>query len=114
MSAPTATLNSKEVETLIRRFSEFAQATSDVADEVSKAPAVFDYNRVAARFYEERILGLSRELDKYRAQVRTWGSHGTFDAGLLFTPSESAAISPALRARMNTPAEEAESIPEEL
>lgn len=114
MSTPTATLIPKEVETLMHRFSEFAQATSDMGDEVSKAPMVLDYNRVAARFYEEQILGLRRELDKYRAQVRTWGSQGVFDVGLVFTPSESVAISPALRARMSTPAEEAESTPEEL
>jgi hypothetical protein len=114
MSTPTETFNSKTVDTLMHRFSEFAQATTDVGEEVSKAPVVLDYNRVAARFYEDQIVSLRRELEKYREQVRTWGAQAVFEEGPVFTATESFAMSPALRARMHTLAEEAESTPEEL
>lgn len=114
MSTPTETFHSKKVDTLMHRFSEFAQATSDMGEEVSRAPVILDYNRVAARFYEDQIVSLRRELEKYREQVRTWGSQAPFEAGPMFTATESFAMSPGLRARMQTPAEEAESTPEEL
>lgn len=114
MSEPTATLLPKSVETSLHRFSEFSQATSDIGDEVSKSPVVLDYNRVAARFYEDQIIGLRRELEKYRAQVRTFGFERATNAGLIFAGAQPVAVTSAFKAKMRTPVEDAESAPEEL
>jgi hypothetical protein len=115
MSEPTdATLLPKQVETSLHRFSEFSQATSDVGDEVSKGPIVLDYNRVAARFYEDQIIGLRRELEKYRAQVRTSGLERATTAGLISAGAQPVAVTGAFKAKMRTPVLDAESTPEEL
>lgn len=111
----TATVIPKELKDKMQKLMHSAQVTSDLGEEVSRRSIVLDYNRVAARFYEDQILRLKREVEKYQAQVReSTNLHLVVDADLIFSPTETGAISNEFRARMNTPAEDATSTPEEL
>lgn len=111
MSSPA---ESKEVRALIHRFSESAQATSDIGDEVARQSVALDYNRVAARFYEDLIMGLRKELQKYRAQAQFAFRSESTGGDVLFSPGEPCIVSHEFRRKMNRFVEEAEQTPEEL
>ena len=113
MNESTVGLISKEVEGLMRRFSESAQNTSDIGDEISRRHVVLDYSRVAARFYEDQIVRLRGEVEKYRAQVRGPVAQLS-NLDLTFTATEGVLLSSEFRAKMGTPSEEADYTPEEL
>ncbi len=114
MSESTATSIPKEVETMMRRFSDMAQATSEMADEVSRIPVVLDYNRVAARFYEDQIVRLRREVEKYRVLVQSSGFLRAIGVDLIFSDTACVALTPEFRRKMGSPADDEEFIPEEL
>ncbi len=97
----------------MRRFSESAQRTSEIAGEVSRV-VVLDYDQVASRFYEDQIMRLRKELQKYREQFRS-SAHATgIGTDLVFTTESGARVPAELRRKMSTFVEEAESCPEEL
>lgn len=114
MSTSTEKAAQKETEAWIRRFSESAQATSEIGDEVARHAVMLDYNRVAARFYEDLIMRLRNELQRYRAQAQ-FAFHFESTAGdLVFSPGEPTIVSHEFRSKMNRFVEDADHTPEEL
>jgi hypothetical protein len=114
MSTSTEKTVPKQVDALIRRFSDSAQATSDIAGEVGRHRVVLDYDRVAARFYEDLIMRLRKELQRYRAQAQFAFHFESTGGGAVLVPGEPATVSRDFRNKMNRFVEEAESTPEEL
>jgi hypothetical protein len=102
------------IETLIHRFSESAQITSNIGDEVSRKPLVLEYDRVAAQFYEDTILRLRKELLKYRAQAQFAFRFESSGDDLSFSADEPSAITREFRKKITRVTEDADHIPEEL
>jgi hypothetical protein len=110
----SSSAENKEVEILIHRFSESAQATSDMGNEVARQSVVLDYNRVAARFYEDLIVSLRKEVQKYRTQAQFAFRSESTGGDVVFSPGEPCIVSHEFRRKMNRFVEEAEQTPEEL
>ena len=104
----------KEVDAMIRRFSDSAQTTSDIAGEVGRQRVLLDYDRVAARFYEDLIMRLRKELQKYRAQAQFAFHFESTGGEAILSPGEPGFMSHDFRNKMNRFVEEAEHTPEEL
>jgi hypothetical protein len=106
-------IENDRVEYLVAQFARGLQNTSAAPDESTRLfGRRLDYNQVAARFYEEVILELRRELAKYKAlaeaEALATSSRFIFVAG---APIE---IPPEYRRKMNTSVLGADSVPEEL
>jgi hypothetical protein len=112
----TPTLDARiATENVLRRFSESAQRTSEIASQVSQRPIILDYNRVASRFYEDQIMQLRTELEKYRGQLNVALPQTEIGStNFVFSALPGSAVPHEYRRKMNNFVEEADSLPEQL
>jgi hypothetical protein len=110
---PVHEIENDQLEYLVLQFAKGLQNTSAASDESTRSfGRKLDYDMVAARFYEEIILELKRELAKYQALAEADAL--ATSPRFIFVADEPVVIPPEYRRKMNTPVVGADSTFEEL